>query len=114
MKTKGKLEDRVMRFKAKLASNAYDQKVRDFVVMFYVMDNTVQVREPPVRNSGVIGGKFLLRAKYKNVKTGQYFKQADFRLGAKLKINPYDLILTDVDQNTEAYIKSRPDIFGEE
>ena len=113
-KTKGKLEDRVMRFKAKLASNAYDQKVRDFVVMFYVMDNTVQVREPPVRNSGVIGGKFLLRAKYKNVKTGQYFKQADFRLGAKLKINTYDLILTDVDQNTEAYIKSRPDIFGEE
>jgi len=112
-RTKGKLEDRVLRFKAKLDSQAYDQKVRDFVVMFYCMDNTVQVREPPVRNSGVIGGKFLLRRKYKNDETGEYFAQGDFFLGKKVKINTYTLVLTDVDASTETYMKARQDIWPE-
>ena len=34
---------------------------RRFIVTFYLVDNTVSVYEPPVVNSGVIGGKFLER-----------------------------------------------------
>ena len=34
---------------------------RRFVVTFHVVDGTVSVYEPPVRNSGVLGGKFLER-----------------------------------------------------
>ena len=34
---------------------------RRFIVTFYLVDNTVSVYEPPVVNSGVVGGKFLER-----------------------------------------------------
>lgn len=103
-RSKGKIEDRVLRFKARLDSDAYDQKCRVFVIAFYILDNTVQVREPPVRNSGVLGGMFLRRQKYKNPATGQYFTQKDFVLGGKVRLNTFDLIITDVDRATQAYI----------
>jgi DUF1126 PH-like domain len=39
---------------------------RQFVVSYFMNDDTISVFEPPVRNSGVIGGKFLERGtKYK-------------------------------------------------
>jgi Ca2+-binding EF-hand superfamily protein len=38
---------------------------RRFVFTYYLEDETVAVFEPPIRNSGVIGGKFLTRGRYK-------------------------------------------------
>ena len=38
---------------------------RMFVFTYYLEDETVAVFEPPIRNSGVIGGKFLSRGRYK-------------------------------------------------
>eukprot|EP00937_MAST-01D_sp_MAST-1D-sp2_P004872 g4872.t1 len=110
-KSKGKIEDRVLRFKAKLDSDAYDQTCREFVIFYFNLDNTVQVREPPVRNSGVLGGMFLSRRKYKNPDTGNYFAQQDFFGGAKLKMNRHTLIITDVDRATESYMKACPDLW---
>eukprot|EP00615_Pteridomonas_danica_P011887 CAMPEP_0114339688 /NCGR_PEP_ID=MMETSP0101-20121206/7892_1 /TAXON_ID=38822 ORGANISM="Pteridomonas danica, Strain PT" /NCGR_SAMPLE_ID=MMETSP0101 /ASSEMBLY_ACC=CAM_ASM_000211 /LENGTH=1152 /DNA_ID=CAMNT_0001472731 /DNA_START=35 /DNA_END=3490 /DNA_ORIENTATION=+ len=38
---------------------------RDFVINYYLEDDTISVSEPEVRNSGVRGGLFLGRMKYK-------------------------------------------------
>jgi DUF1126 PH-like domain len=39
---------------------------RQFVVSYFMNDDTISVFEPPIRNSGIIGGKFLERGlKYK-------------------------------------------------
>jgi EF-hand domain-containing protein 1 len=38
---------------------------RRFVFTYYLEDETVAIFEPPIRNSGVIGGKFLSRGRYK-------------------------------------------------
>ena len=37
-------------------------KTRSFIISFYLVDSTLQIFEPPQRNSGVVGGKFLERA----------------------------------------------------
>ncbi|NDD39075.1 MAG: hypothetical protein EB082_11810 [Verrucomicrobia bacterium] len=34
---------------------------RRFVITFYVSDGTIKVQEPPIRNSGFVGGVFLSR-----------------------------------------------------
>lgn len=36
---------------------------RRFIVTYYKADRTVVVREPPKRNSGIMGGNFLSRMK---------------------------------------------------
>ena len=34
---------------------------RKFIISYYIRDFTLAVYEPPMRNSGVIGGQFLKR-----------------------------------------------------
>lgn len=36
---------------------------RRFIITYFKSDRTVVVREPPKRNSGIIGGNFLSRMK---------------------------------------------------
>jgi len=108
-KTKGRVEERMLRFKARLDSDAYDQKCREFVISYNVLDNSVQVAELKVRNSGVMGGMFLRRQRYKNADTGKFFAIKDFKKGAKVKMNAFVLIVTDVDRATQTYIDNLGD-----
>lgn len=44
----------------------YTDVGRQFIVQYFMADDTISVFEPPVRNSGILGGKFLERGiKYK-------------------------------------------------
>lgn len=40
---------------------------REFTLTYYTLDNTMSVYEPPKRNSGIIGGKFLSRREIKDI-----------------------------------------------
>ena len=39
--------------------------MRRFVIQFYPADDSVAIYEPAIRNSGIMGGKFLSRFKHK-------------------------------------------------
>jgi hypothetical protein len=43
---------------------------RRFVLSYFMMDDSVQIFEQPVRNSGIAGGKFLERQKVRLVHVG--------------------------------------------
>jgi len=58
-------ENKVLRYQAKLATENSFNGTRDFVVNYFLTDDTVSVFEPPIKNSGVVGGLFLARGKYK-------------------------------------------------
>jgi len=60
---------------------------RKFVITWYLEDDTVQVFEPPVRNSGALAGKILARCKLRNPDTGDFFRTKDFEVGSVLTIN---------------------------
>ena len=55
----------VLRFKAKLLNGDETDRARDFVINYFMVDNEVSVFEPPIRNSGIVGGLFLKRRRYK-------------------------------------------------
>ena len=54
----------VLRFVSRIknASHVGDEK-RSFIIQIYLEDNTLQIREPPSRNSGYKGGVFLRRTR---------------------------------------------------
>ena len=55
-----------LRFQGKFKHpNTPADSERRFVFTYYLEDEMTAIFEPPIRNSGVIGGKFLSRGRYK-------------------------------------------------
>ena len=55
-----------LRFSAKLNTEIKEDIERRFIITYFLHDDNVLVYEPEVRNSGIKGGKFLEKARYKN------------------------------------------------
>jgi DUF1126 PH-like domain len=70
----------VLRYLGMLKSTECVDRDRKFVICFHVADDTITIFEPPSRNSGVMGGKFLEQKRLKKP-TGEYFGSSDFFIG---------------------------------
>ena len=77
---------------------------RRFIITYFLHDDCVLVYEPQIRNSGIKGGKFLEKARYKNVEKGnKYFTPADIIVGEDLKINGYSFHILEADSRTKIW-----------
>ena len=74
----------VLRFQGVLNSNKQVDRDRKFVICYYMADDSISVFEPPSRNSGVLGGKFLEQKRIKKVNSDKYFDTTDFYIGKLL------------------------------
>ena len=79
---------------------------RRFVVTLYLVDNTVSVYEPPVRNSGIVGGKFLERTlePVRKPDSRAPYTARDFYVGNSLTIHSHCFTLLTTDPSTEKTI----------
>jgi len=59
-----------LRFNAILNTVKPEDIDRKFIITFFLHDDNVLVYEPAIRNSGIGGGKFLEKGKYKNANRG--------------------------------------------
>jgi len=106
------LNRHILRFAAKLVTDVPDDKGRKFVISFFCADDTIQISEPPQRNSGIVGGNFLYRCSVKNPATGgQPFTSSDFFVGAQINVSSRIFAIEDVDEFTLKYMEGRPDAF---
>ncbi|TRY94015.1 hypothetical protein DNTS_029585 [Danionella cerebrum] len=112
------LVSNVLRFVGKLLTDNQIDKERVFTICFYLNDDTIAVFEPPQRNSGVIGGRFLERGKVK--KPGQelfksemseYFSAQDLYVGAHLDLNSWPFQVLDADEFTLSFMEQHADEF---
>lgn len=78
---------------------------RELILNFFLFDDTLSIYEPPVRNSGVMGGLFLARGKYKkyinkkrpnNTNNGPATDSEPSSLGGSLSrfLRPADFLLS--------------------
>ncbi|KAK8854293.1 EF-hand domain-containing protein 1 [Tritrichomonas musculus] len=101
----------VLRFTAKMITkNAVDAS-RNFIITFYLSDDTIQIYEPPQRNSGIVAGKFLQRTKMKNPETGEYFRPSDLEVGRIVTINGLRFQLLQATEYAMSYMEADPDNF---
>ncbi|XP_044525159.1 EF-hand domain-containing family member C2 [Gracilinanus agilis] len=112
------LVSHVLRFLAKLDTDDCIDKDRRFIISYYLCDDTISVFELQMRNTGVIGGKFLERGRIK--KPGQkvfksepslYFTAQDLYVGARVSFNGYNLILLNGDEYSLSYMEQHPNEF---
>jgi len=91
MKKAQRMDRKVLRFRAKLVNPPIQDIPRRFVIAVYLVDDTVSIFEPPQRNSGIIGGKFLERGKFRHMEPAEggpprFFYPHDFYVGARVPL----------------------------
>lgn len=119
-------ENKVLRFVARMITKHKEDNDRRFVISYKLADDTISIYEPPQRNAGVLGGKFLERTKVlKNLPksslssvsplgistTPEYFKASDLFIGASLEINRHKFVLLDADEFVMNYMAANPKEF---
>lgn len=94
------------------AASAKVDAGRRFIVTYYLANDTFQVFEKFERNSGFVGGKFLERDRVKNPFTGEWYRAADFFVGASIVANKFEFEIVDCDEYTNKFIANNAHIWG--
>ncbi|CAM9971593.1 unnamed protein product, partial [Discosporangium mesarthrocarpum] len=103
-------EDIMFRYIAELRSGVPEDDGRRFIVTYFKADRTLVVREPPQRNSGVMGGNFLSRMKVRD-ESGNIITEGSFYIGSEISINGHRFRVTDADVKTLRLMEERADAF---
>jgi hypothetical protein len=96
--------DKQLTFFASLLSGGVDDVDRRFVITYYLQDATIKVQEPPVRNSGFVGGLFLSRRKA----TGELIEPFDetfLYVGAQIKVLKHRFLILGTNDSTLKYME---------
>ncbi|XP_075454713.1 EF-hand domain-containing protein 1 isoform X2 [Ascaphus truei] len=111
-------DHKVLRYAALLDSVNPEDKGRRFIISYFLSDDMISIFEPQVRNSGVIGGKFLGRSRIpkpgSSVDNPCYYGPADFTISAVVEVFSHRFIITDADEYVLNYIKAHDDVFPAE
>ena len=110
--------NKYLRFGCVLDTAHPEDKIRKFVVMFSLADGKIKINEPPIRNSGIIGGKFLSAQLV--VRPGsdpnmpEYYTAKDFYIGAVLLICHHLFKVVSADLYVYRYMQENPEMFSKE
>lgn len=107
---------KVLRFQAMMADHpgtaalSPTDKTRTFVISYFLADNSMQIFEPPVRNSGIVSGKFLERQEVKKA-DGSLYKCTDLFVGARIIVFRRCFLLVEADDYSLALQEANPEMF---
>ena len=91
-----------LRFNAVFSAPKPEDSNRKFIITYYLNDDSLQIYEPPAKNSGFWNGKFLERGSYKT-DNAEVVKPEHLIVGQNIKINGYLYHLTDCDDFTKKW-----------
>uniref|UniRef100_A0A8C5TKP6 EF-hand domain containing 1 n=1 Tax=Malurus cyaneus samueli TaxID=2593467 RepID=A0A8C5TKP6_9PASS len=106
---------KVLRYQMALESPVPEDKNRIFILSYFLSDDTVSIFEPPVRNSGILGGKYLKRTKV--TKPGStpenpiYYEPSDFTIGSTIEVFGHRFVITDADTFVLNYLENHAENF---
>ncbi|KAF6020172.1 EFHC1 [Bugula neritina] len=109
-------DHKVLRFEAILDSVKPEDSGRRFIISYRLADDMITIYEPPVRNSGIIGGKFLERTRI--AKPGSspdkpvFYGPDDMHIGSVIHIFNHRFVITNADEYVLKYMEDHPQQFS--
>lgn len=100
-------DKKILRFVAQLDTNAPEDRERLFIISYYLADDTIGVYEPPARNSGFMGGKFMERCRAKNPAEDDFYKPTDMFVGSVMEFRRHRFVLIEADEYTLNYMENK-------
>lgn len=90
----------VLRFTAHFKNPSPENTGRQFILCYYLSDDSVSVYEQPTRNSGHIGGKIFSRTKVPSIKADSCYVGAEVQLAGQV------YVLSVMDERTEKFLQT--------
>jgi EF-hand domain-containing protein 1 len=84
---------------------------RKFIIQVHLEDDTFQIREPPIRNSGHKGGIFLSRCKLETHDGSKPLQPGDIYLGGDVDILSHKFTVLNCDQFTFKFMEENSKIW---
>jgi DUF1126 PH-like domain len=84
---------------------------RSFVVSYFLSSQDLSIFEPPLRNSGVVGGKFLERTPVSKPGSHETYSAQDLHVGACLNAAGRSFSLLSADEYTLNLMELQSDLF---
>ncbi|XP_059155901.1 EF-hand domain-containing protein 1-like isoform X2 [Physella acuta] len=107
-----------LRFEAMMDTMRPEDRGRRFIISYRLADDMITIYEPPVRNSGIIGGKFLERTRVakpgSTMEKPTYYGPQDFYIGAIIEIFRHRFVITNADAYVLNYIEDHKSQFPEQ
>ncbi|NXI34158.1 EFHC1 protein, partial [Galbula dea] len=103
-------DHKVLRYDMALESPNPVDRNRRFVLSYFLSDDMISIYEPPARNSGIIGGKFL--GKTRVAKPGStpenatYYQPSDFTIGSTIEVFGRRFVITGASEYARRYMES--------
>lgn len=95
----------ILRFVCRMVASDENASFKQFLLSFYLENNSLMIYLLTDKNSGIIHGKFLERGIYKNFKkNGATFSAVDFEIGGFVEINKYFFQILSADEFTVEYL----------
>jgi Ca2+-binding EF-hand superfamily protein len=107
LENKGKM----LRFVAKLEHAVGFDVERVFTLTYFLDTDELAIFEPPVKNSGRTGGKFMERCKVRKPRSSDHYTEADLYLGARISVYSRRFVLVDADEYTLKYMEQNLETF---
>ncbi|GMH37490.1 hypothetical protein BSKO_05363 [Bryopsis sp. KO-2023] len=106
----------ILRFSARMVETerfklSVADRDRKFIVSYFMADDTISVYEPPVRNCGIIGGKFLERSRIFKPKVEEAYMYFDLFVGGVVDIHHRGFELLEADEYTYTYMENNRHVF---
>eukprot|EP00656_Telonema_subtile_P014143 TRINITY_DN1720_c0_g1_i1.p1 TRINITY_DN1720_c0_g1~~TRINITY_DN1720_c0_g1_i1.p1 ORF type:complete len:649 (-),score=158.52 TRINITY_DN1720_c0_g1_i1:245-2191(-) len=98
-------DKKVLRFVGVLDTTAPEDQNRVFIVSYELANDSINVYEPPVRNSGNMGGKWMERSKVKKPNSTECYRAHDLYVGATLEFRKHQFRLIEADDFTLHYME---------
>uniref|UniRef100_A0A3Q0RP27 EF-hand domain (C-terminal) containing 1 n=1 Tax=Amphilophus citrinellus TaxID=61819 RepID=A0A3Q0RP27_AMPCI len=103
-------DQKVLRYSARLESQNPEDETRRFILSYFLSNDMISVFEKTIRNSGIIGGKFLEKTRVpkpgSTVDNPEFYSPADFAIGATVEVFGHRFVLTDADHYVLKYLES--------
>lgn len=102
-----------LRFECVMDSAKNEDQGRRFILVYRLSDDMITVYEPPVRNSGIIGGKFLERTRVAKPDSAphqpQFYGPQDFYIGAVIEIFKHRFRIVNADHYVLKFMEDHAD-----
>nr|CAB3241327.1 EFHC1 [Phallusia mammillata] len=106
-------DHKVLRYEAAMDSVRPEDRNRRFIISYRLSDDMVSIFEPPQRNSGIIGGKFLEATRISkpgsDVENPEFYGPGDFAVGATIQVFKHRFVITNCDEYVLNYLEKCAD-----
>ncbi|RZC42766.1 EF-hand domain-containing protein 1-like, partial [Asbolus verrucosus] len=108
--------NKYLRYEMKMEDIHPEDSVRRFLLFYSLADNTCKIFEPPIRNSGIIGGKYLKSTLLPKPNTNpvdpEYYTPNDFYIGAVINVFQQRFLITGADLYVYRYMQANTSKFS--